>query len=383
MKKMVLFLVAVSMLVLSSSRCTPSGVSPVPEEINSTRPAQAADVLRRVMPGQMEDGAVKVAVIRNLSNSDHTKLFLSGCIVEGVSLGFEVDTFITNGDNGLCREYIAQAIAGDYDGIILSHVSGYAYDALLPAIEKGIKVVTFDSTPYKNDNIGTELLPGVTSTAQEDFKLAELSLNAITDYFDHSPVRVVRTHMSPDILPLDNRKTVFDRYVREGKIEEAHAIDLTDGSQPRASAKKAFGKLLKKIPEGSVDAIWGNYDELAKGCLDALLEAGRRDIKIMSIDISDNDMELMRTNQDIWVSTAAVDPSLIGKSNMRLLAMKFAGEESPDTYYLDAQLVETSKLDYSTNMTNIGKVVDGWGVEEGVFDDYDWMEELKALTHKY
>jgi len=344
------------------------------------------DVLKRIMPDQMEDGVVRVAVIRNLSNGDHTRLFISGCIMEGIALGFEVETFITDGDNEKTQQVIAEVIAEDiYDGIILSHGASYTYDALLPAVEKGMKVVTFDSLPYKDGDANNEILRGVTSTAQEDIALAELSLNAIVSYFDESaqPIKVIRAFMGPDVLPLDIRKTVYDRYVAEGKIEEVAVVEPVDLSDPRGGTKDALAAILPRLLAGSVDAIWGSYDELAKGCLDALNEAGRTDIKIMSIDVSDNDMDLMRTNKYTWISTAAVDPKLIGIVNMRLLAMKFAGEPTPDTYYLAAQLVETSALDDSVNMSNIAKVVEGWGNEKGIFDNFEWMDELKSITFKY
>ncbi|MDR2966256.1 MAG: substrate-binding domain-containing protein [Treponema sp.] len=351
----------------------------------SSAGSRVEDVLRRVMPEQMKDGKVRVAVIRNLSNSDHTRLFISGCIIEGIALGFEVDVFITDSDNELCRKYIAQVIESDYDGIILSHGGTYTYDALLPAIEKGIKVVTFDSIPFKDGNINNEILTGVTHTAQEDIKLAELSLDAILNYFPASrrPVRVIRTWMGPGIVPLDIRKTVYDKYAADGKFMEIGLVAPADHSNPRDGSRKALANLLPKIPVGSVDAIWGCYDELAKGCLDALLEADRTDIVIMSIDISDNDIGYMLANPKIWISTAAVDPKLIGITNMRLLAMKFAGEPTPDTYYLEAHHVPTDLLDSAVNMTNLSRVIEGWGSETGVFDHFDWMNELKAITYRY
>jgi len=351
----------------------------------SSTGTRVEDILRRVMPDQMEDGKVRVAVIRNLSNSDHTRLFVSGCIIEGIALGFEVDVFITDGDNELCQKYIAQVIEAGYDGIILSHGGTYTYDALLPAIEKGMKVVTFDSIPFRDGNINNEILRGVTHTAQEDVKLAELSLDAIVNHFPaaRQPIRAIRTWMGPGIVPLDIRKTVYDRYITEGKIREMGVVAPTDHSNPRDGARRALSNLLPQIPIGSVDAIWGCYDELAKGCLDALLEAGRTDIVIMSIDISDNDIGYMISYPRIWLSTAAVDPKLIGITNMRLLAMKFAGEPTPDTYYLEAHLVPTAFLDSTVNMTNLARVIEGWGSETGVFDHFDWMNNLKAITYRY
>jgi simple sugar transport system substrate-binding protein len=342
-------------------------------------------ILKKYFPAQMADGVVKVAVVRNLAAGDHTQQFLEGCASEGQALGFVVDTFVTNGDNARCQETLAQVVQKDYDGLILSHgEAGYTYDSLKPAADKGMKIVTFDSVPYKDGDPNGEILTGVTSTAQEDAKLAELSLASIVDNFDagRRPIRVIRAWMGPGVPPLDRRQVIYDRYVKEGKIKELALVGPVDAANARGGTQDAFAALLPRFPEGTVDAIWGSYDELAKGCLQALDDAGRTDIKLMSIDISNDDINLMLSHPDVWVSTAAVDPKLIGIADMRLLAAKFAGESTPDTYNLDAQLVKTSVLNESINMTNIATVVQGWGQEKGVFDSYAWMAELKSATGK-
>ncbi len=394
MKKLLYVLIAVAMLI-SLAACgttTPapsaSSESSAPaESAESSAPAAdsgaVADLLAQYMPDQMADGQIKVAVIRNLAAGDHTQQFLEGCTSEGEALGFTVDTYVTDGDNAKCQETIAQVIQKDYDGIILSHgEAGYTYDSLLPAVEKGMKVVTFDSVPYKDGDPNGEILEGVTSTAQEDAKLAELSLSSIVSHFDETkqPIKVIRAWMGPGIPPLDRRQVIYDQFVAEGKIEEVALIGPVDFSNARGGTQDALAAILPKYPEGTVDAIWGSYDELAKGCLQALNDAGRTDIKIMSIDISNDDINLMLANPDVWVSTAAVDPKLIGIADMRLIAAKFAGEETPDTYNLDAQGVDTTQLDSSINMTNIATVVDGWGQEKGVFDSFAWMAEIKAAV---
>jgi simple sugar transport system substrate-binding protein len=344
-------------------------------------------LLKQYFPDQvkMGNGVIKVAVIRNLNAGDHTQQFLDGCVSEGTAMGFVVDTFVTNGDNAKCQETIAQVIQKDYAGIILSHgEAGYTYDALKPAVDKGMKVVTFDSVPYLNGDPNGTILTGVTSTAQEDFKLAELSLSSIVENFpaDKQPIKVVRAWMGPGVPPLDRRQTIYDRFVKEGKIIEVALVGPVDYSNPRGGTQDSFAALLPRLTPGTVDAIWGSYDELAKGCLQALNDAGRKDIKLMSIDISNDDINLMLQYPDIWVSTAAVDPKLIGISNMRLLAAKFAGESTPDTYNLDAQGVKTTQLNSSINMTNIATVVPGWGQEKGVWDSFGWMAEIKAAAAK-
>jgi len=399
MKRLLCFAIAIMML-LAAAGCgggvAPAPEAPAPTALAPTAPADdaggdapaaagddVAEILGKVMPDFMDDGVIKVAVIRNLAAGDHTQQFLEGCVSEGTALGFVVDTFVTDGDNAKCQETIALVIQQDYDGIILSHgEAGYTYDSLLPAVEKGMKVVTFDSVPYKGGDPNGEILTGVTSTAQEDAKLAELSLGSLLFHFDESqqPIRVVRAWMGPGVPPLDRRQVIYDRLVEEGKITELALVGPVDFSNARGGTQDAFAATLPRFPEGAIDAIWGSYDELAKGCLDALNDAGRTDVKIMSIDISNDDINLMLANPGIWVSTAAVDPKLIGIANMRILAAKFAGEDTPDEYNLDAQLVNTSDLNESINMTNIHTVVPDWGQERGVFDHFAWMAELKAAT---
>lgn len=53
---------------------------------------------------------LKIAVVRNLPSDDHTKQFLDGCVSEGESFGYKVDTFISNGDDAKFQELISQAI---------------------------------------------------------------------------------------------------------------------------------------------------------------------------------------------------------------------------------------------------------------------------------
>ncbi|GMO54036.1 MAG: sugar ABC transporter substrate-binding protein [Termitinemataceae bacterium] len=374
MKKILVFLTVIA-LVFGAASCKKTG--------NAALNTETAELLKKYMPDQMKDGIIKIAVVRNLAAGDHTQQFLDGCVSEGKALGFVVDTFVTDGNNAKCQETLAQVVQKDYDGIILSHgEAGYTYDSLKPATDKGVKVVTFDSVPYLNGDINGTILTGVTSTAQEDFKLAELSLASIVDNFPESaqPIRVIRAWMGPGVPPLDRRQSIYDRYVSEGKITELALVGPVDSANARGGTQDALTALLPRFPEGTVDAIWGSYDELAKGCLQALDDAKRTDVKIMSIDISNDDINLMLSHPDVWISTAAVDPKLIGIADLRLLAAKFAGESTPDTYNLDAQGVKTSDLNASINMTNISSVVNGWGQEKGVFDSYPWFNEIKAAV---
>jgi simple sugar transport system substrate-binding protein len=348
------------------------------------KPPQVRELLNQYMPEQMTDGIVKVAIIRNFAVGDHTRQFLEGCVTEGRSMGFIVDTFITAGDNELCRKLIARISRADYDGLILFHGDAdFTYDALKPAVYKPMKVVTFDALPYKNGDPAQEILPGVTSTAQDDVKLAQSSLNAILSLSADPPARVIRAWSGPGIPPLDRRLSIYNEFVQQGRIEEAAWIYPRDFAFSRSGVREALSAILPEIPEGSVDAIWASYDEFAKGCIDALEDAGRQDIKMVSIDISNDDIKLMLEHPDLWIATVAVDPRFIGIVNMRLLAAKFAREATPETYIFTPQTVNTTVLTNRLNMANIAGTVEDWGREQGIFDGYLWMAALKTAVKTY
>ncbi|MCX6040148.1 MAG: sugar ABC transporter substrate-binding protein [Caldilinea sp.] len=319
---------------------------------------------------------LQIAVVRNLPSDDHTKQFLEGTRVMGESLGFVVDTFIADNDDAKFQELVAQAIEKGYDGLVISHgKKDYSYDMLKPAVDKGIQVVTFDTVIDKEG----QTLPEITTTFQDDFKLAELSLSEIAALkTDGSPARVIKLWWGPGVPPLDRRETIYQKFLEEGKLETLETVGPTNFQDVQGDMAAKVGALLAKYPEGSVDAIWGSWDEMAKGAYKALKDAGRTDIALISIDISNQDMNLMREEGSVWLSTAAVDPALIGMVDMRLLAKKFAGEEVPANYDLEARLIKASQLKPDTNMLNLKDVVEGWGESNAFLEP--WMEQLAGCT---
>ena len=308
----------------------------------------------------------KVAVVRNLAAGDHTQQFLDGCVSEGKKFGWTVDTFVTDGDDAKAQETVAQVIAKGYDGLIVSHGQlSYSYDMLKPARDKGMAVVTFDTMPFKGGDANGLLLDGVTSTAQNDQALAELSLGHMMKEFEAKggkyPMKVLKTFMGPGIPPLDRRNEIYAKLEDEGKIKTLEVIAPSDSANARGDMTNKTAAILPKYPEGSVDAIWGCYDELAKGVLQALNDAGRTDIPMYTIDVSNDDIQLMVKNPQVWKSTAAVDPKLIGIVDTRLLALKLLGAETPSYFDLNASNIETTQLSAETTMGDLGKIVDGWG----------------------
>jgi simple sugar transport system substrate-binding protein len=341
---------------------------------NPPTSAPASNAALQSVPDVFTGKQLQVAVIRNLPSDDHTKQFLDGARSEGESFGFKVDTFIADNDDARFQELVAQAIAKGYDGLVISHgKKDYSYDMLKPAIDKGMRVVTFDTVIDKE---GVNL-PGITSTFQDDFKLAELSLNEIAALSKNSePVRIIKLWFGPGIPPLDRRETIYKQFEQQNKIQTLEVIGPSNFQDVQGDIAAKVGAILAKYPPGTIDAVWGSWDEMAKGAYRALRDANRTDVTLISIDISNQDMNLMREPGSFWTSTAAVDPRLIGIVNMRLLAMKFAGLETPSDYDLEALLVTQSQLKADTNMENLKDVVPGWGASDAF--NQGWMDTLRA-----
>lgn len=341
-------------------------------------PAAPASTGLEGVPKGLTDKQLKVAVVRNLPSDDHTKQFLDGARSEGESFGFKVDTFIADNDDAKFQELVAQAIQKGYDGLIISHgKADYSYDMLKPAIDKGMKVVTFDTVIQK----GNQNLPTITTTFQDDFKLAELSLGEIAALAkDNKPVRVIKLWWGPGVPPLDRRETIYKKFEQDNKIKTLETVGPSNFQDVQGDMATKVGALLAKYPAGTVDAIWGSWDEMAKGAYKALNDAKRTDVKLISIDISNQDMNLMREPNSVWLSTAAVDPRLIGIVDMRLLAKKFAGEQTPADYNLEAKLIKKTQLKPETNMTNLKDVIEGWGKSDAFNEK--WMDTLRAKYGK-
>lgn len=321
---------------------------------------------------------IKIAVVRNLSSDDHTKQFLDGCKTEGEAFGYKVDTFISDGDDAKMQELVAQAIQKDYDGLIVSHGKAeYSYDMLKPAIDKGMKVVGFDTVAVKD---GAQL-EGFTATAQDDQKLAELSLGELAAKGkDGKPARVIKVWYGPGVPPLDNRDTIYKQYEQKGLIETVEFVGPSNLQDVQGEISTRMAAVLAKYPAGTIDGIWGSWDEMAKGALTALKDAGRTDIPLISIDVSNQDINLMREQPEVWQATAAVDPKLIGTVDMRILAKKLKGEETPATYNLEAKLIKAADLGADTSMDTLKEIVEGWGVSDA-FDEA-WMKELRTKNGK-
>lgn len=337
--------------------------------------SKAADV-DSVPAALVDRGEVNIKVIRKIGGDDHTAQFLAGAQQEGQALGFKVETFSANGESQKFLDALEQAAESDVDGVIVSHAENEAEaEAVKKLRDKGIEVVTFDS------NALIAQAEGVTMTSQADESLAQFALDKLVEetggeaniiylWVDGFPPMVRRNAVYQEVLANNPGIKEIDRF---GVASENTSVDT----------QNAVAAMLSKYPKGEIDAIFATWDAFAIGAARALEEAGRTEIKIYGIDVSNADLQVMQEENSPWVATAAVDPKMIGAVNVRLLAKKLAGEETPATYDLDAALItqaDLAKSEETVNMATLANIIPGWGTTDA-FEEA-WMKDLKAANSK-
>lgn len=332
----------------------------IPEEINGV-----------TIPEKIQEGNLRIAVIKNYGHDEHAAQILAGATQEGKSLGVQVDTFVTDDDAQFADRFEEVLLKG-YDGIFYTHGQTNIVQLVKKANEKGVPCVGFDSpeTPSELDN--------VCHTAQDDEAMARLSLQALVDAFPDKTPKVIK--MLVNGFPAqENRDQVWKEFVEAGKIEMVtNVAEVGDWSNVAGLNANAIGGVLSNNPKGEIDAVWCAWDAFATGAHVGLKENSRQEIQIFSVDVANADLQNMQEEASSWVMTAAADAKAVGVINTRLLIKEILGEEVPEYYELPISTIYQKDLlaaGGEVTVADLGEVYDTWGNA----DDFkeDWMVEVK------
>lgn len=115
-------------------------------------------------------------------------------------------------------------------------------------------------------------------------------------------------------------------------------------------ARKKTLDLLTKEPD--VAAIWTAWDTPCIGIAQALIEAGRTDVKIYSVDGDPTVLELVKDPDSGMYGDMAQNPYRIGQAAVDEVARYLAGQEVPSTVYTDP--VYVNKFNYEKAIIELG-----------------------------
>ncbi len=309
----------------------------------------------------------RIALIMQLNLGTFSAQYIAGVKEQVGKLGGEVTVFASDGDLAKMASNLDAAINQRFDGILLDHGTAEALDVgVKKAIEKGIPVVAFDSALE---------IPTVTVLEQGDQKMAELTLNQLAKDIGESG-NIVKIWVA-GFAPMERRqiayKTFQDKYP---EIKEIGAFGAASASTA-LDTQAQMEALLKKYPnKGDIDAVWASWDEFAKGAVRAIEQAGRTEIKVYGIDLSDEDLQMIQQKESPWVASAAVDPKDIGRVQVRYVYQKLHGDQTPDKVVLEPVFVSKEVLPAEQVTTDqLHKYVNGWGNSDQGYTT--WLRELE------
>ncbi|KIL43485.1 protein: sugar ABC-type transporter, substrate-binding protein/ transcriptional regulator, lacI family [Jeotgalibacillus alimentarius] len=379
-KGLTLLLLVLTLILAACTNQQPSSQEEEPEETSEeTAAEETAEAAEETSPEQTSQGSdaeipaavdqpLKIAAIMEFSTGTFASQYVSGLEAQVKKFGGEVQIYNANNDLSQMANHLQTAINQGVDGILIDHGRAEALNqGVEEALEKGIPVVTFD-----NDITAD----GVTAISQDDYSLAWGTLKQLAQDIDGEG-NIVYV-WAGGFTPLERRNVIYEAFLEHYPNIEEVARFGSVSNNTALDSQNQMEAVLKKYPEeGSIDAVFAPYDEFAKGVTRAIQQAGRDEIKVYGIDLSDEDLQIMQAENSPWVTTAATDPAEVAGVQVRFLYQKIAGEETPSIYALDPSVVNVSDLpDEPVTMADVGQHIEGWGSPNAARSP--WMDALEA-----
>lgn len=308
----------------------------------------------------------KIALVMEFNSGTFSQQYLAGVKEEVERFGGELTTFVAETDKSKMASQLEMAVNQKFDGILTDHGDAATLTAgMNKAKEANIPVVAFDALVE---------IPGITVIEQGDQKMAEMTLEQLAK--DAGGKGNIVKIWTAGFAPMERRQVAYEQFLNTyPDIKEIAAFGSVSNSTALDTQAK-MEAILKQYPkEGEITAVWASYDEFAKGAARAIQQAGRTDIKIYGIDMSDEDLQMLQDPASPWVASAAVDPKDIGRIQVRYLFQKLHGDQTEDKVILEPVYVHRDQLpaDKQISTDELGEYVKGWG--GSTQGEQDWMSE--------
>lgn len=312
----------------------------------------------------------RIALIMQLNIGTFSAQYVQGVEDQVEKFGGELVVFNANDDLAQMASHLDAAINQQFDAILIDHGTPEALNSgIHRALENNIPVIVFDALID---------IPGVTTIEQGDALMAEYSLEKLAEDIGGEG-NIVKIWVA-GFAPMERRQVAYEAFLEKyPNINEIAAFGQASENTALETQTQMEAILTQYPEEGDIAAVWASWDEFAKGAVRAIQQAGRDEIKVYGIDLSDEDLQMIQDPKSPWVASAAVDPSDIGRIQTRLAYKKIFGEEVPDEYVLTPILVTRDMLpEERVTMEDLHLHVDGWGQSEDALEA--WMIELEELA---
>ncbi|MFW5988522.1 MAG: sugar ABC transporter substrate-binding protein [bacterium] len=332
-------------------------------------------VAAQEIPEEIEGEELKMALVKEWGTGTHMQMHINGTKAEAEKYGIDLSVVDANNDLLEMANGIENAISNEMDAILISHGKAEALsDSVEKALEEEIPVIVFD-----NDfDIPKDVHQGkLVSIDQYDLMMGLISQMSLVEEMN-GEANVVYNRVA-NVPPTDKRHRIWDGAILPTYtgIEVIDTIDEgTDN--PMGDAQSALETIINTRGADEIDAVYAVWDEYAKGFYNAIVDS-EHEIPLYSVDISNQDLAMMQDHPEVWRSSAAVNPAVVGEVQIRLALKAIAGESIPRYFSLDPVLVHVddlpSKDEKRVTMDDLGDYYEGWGSSDAFVED--WMPTLE------
>lgn len=256
-----------------------------------------------------------VALVSRVTGSDFFAGYRSGAEKTATALGMTLLVIPAGATEQSQRAAVEKAVALKARGIILNDVVGPYVDAVLaPALQAGLPVVSFDSTPTD---------PHVIRIGQDDAAIARLvATQALADHKTRAHVLVVHITGFPET---DRRYAVWHAMVSRAGWSEQTLETPATGDVPR-QAEERIAQAIRHDP--MINMVYAPWDQLDHGAVAALRDTdtvGTAERSVYGSDITPAVLRELGRQGTAWVGTAGTNPSVMGAVCVRTLALHLVG----------------------------------------------------------
>jgi len=306
--------------------------------------------------------------VRFIGDGAFMSRYLAGAEAQAAELGIELTEYNARNDQAQFVTLLEQAIQSEPDAIIISHGTT---DTVQPYIDQaeaaGIPVVTFDTVVNSNT---------VPEIEQDDLAIGfDLTRYVAIEYGGNANILYLNIAGFP---PLDKRDRSYQNFLwRYPNFQQVAQVGVyVEGGTAAETQTRVEAALTENADVNVVIAMW---DELAKGAVRAIQGLGLEDqIEVYSVDISDENIQIMREENSPWAATIATDAYSTARVAVRAAVGRIAGEDVPKYLLVEPTLI-TREFVLENNVTNMDELVAALpALGESPLAQYDWLAALAA-----
>lgn len=309
------------------------------------------------------NSSAHIGLIRGLSEGEFLERYLLGVQTMANELGLRLTEYDSHGDISEMPGLLRQALSDGVDALILDHGAGEELqEAAVAAFKSGIPVLTFDTVIDH---------PDIPEIEQNDMLIGfTISEKMMLDYGGRCDV----IYVNSDIYsPLRKRHKAWELFTWRYSGLKINARAGRVCEDTASATCEDVARLLEERPNANV--VLAMWDEFAKGAVKAVrrLPPGR-DIRVYSVDITDEDIRMMTEPGSPWAATVATDARNIGRLAVRAVSLLLSGEKL-DKYILVPPTLITQDFLRENRIRNMEELLIALpGLQESSRFWPDWME---------